>query len=102
VVSVTKDQYVNKGKGRPVFTCEQRMEMLRELRCVSEVVPCMDALDALVQVNPDIFVKGKEYKGKLDPEDEEFCKEAKIKIVFTDTPKFSSTQLLRYYESRRG
>lgn len=97
IVSVTRDEFVNKGEGRPVFNLEQRSACLKALRCVDEVYPCVDALDALMSCAPDIFVKGKDYRGKLEKDHEDYCRQSKIKIAFTDTPKFSSTHLLHYY-----
>ena len=34
IVTVTPDEFVSKGPGRPVFPLEQRMEALRALACV--------------------------------------------------------------------
>ena len=97
VVSVTQDRFVNKGPNRPVFNLHQRCEMLRELRCVDEVIGVRDALQALMLVMPDVFVKGSEYLGKLCEEDMLFCVENKIDIAFTDEPRWSSTRLLSHY-----
>ena len=97
IVGLTKDEFINKGKGRPVFSLEERAHCLKALRCVDEVLPCTDALDALMSCRPNIFVKGKDYRGKIEKDHEDFCRQSKIKIVFTDTPMYSSTQLLHYY-----
>lgn len=94
VVGLTKDAFVNKGPKRPVFDEDQREHVLRALSCVSDVVRCADAMDALILVKPDIFVKGKDYRGKIEEEHENYCRSSGIKIVFTDTPLFSSTKLL--------
>jgi cytidyltransferase-like protein len=99
IVSVTRDPYVNKGEGRPVFNDVQRAHMLRALRCVDGVFVCASALEALLTCGPDIFVKGKEYKEQIEKADLEYCKKAGIRIEFTDTPKWSSTALLHYYAS---
>lgn len=63
VVSVTGDQYVRKGAGRPVFTAAQRVEALRALDCVDEVVinEAPDAVGIIAQVKPAVFVKGADY-----------------------------------------
>ena len=101
-VSITDDAHVNKGEGRPVFNQFQRAEMIRDLEYVHGVMIVESALQALQAFRPDIFVKGKEYKGKISQEDEEYCKEHGIEIAFTDEPVYSSTQLLRFYESGRS
>lgn len=94
VVSVTKDAFVNKGRGRPVFDEYQRESMLREMRCVDKVISCESLTDALIQVRPAILVKGPDYKNSIQAEHREFCERAGIEIRFTDGEKFSSTALL--------
>ena len=93
VVSVTEDAYVNKGAGRPRFHLHQRMQMLKELRIVDHVVasraPTPDAV--IIAIRPAIYVKGKEYIGKL-PE-EELVKSLGGYVRFTDEPVYSSTAL---------
>ncbi len=63
VVSVTTDDYVRKGHGRPHFTLSERMHALQALRCVSKVVPSNgpDASDVIREVKPAFFVKGSDY-----------------------------------------
>ena len=40
VVSVTADEYVKKGPGRPYFNQDQRMDALYALECVDRVILC--------------------------------------------------------------
>lgn len=94
VVAVTKSEYVNKGVGRPVFNEAQRTAIINELRCVDEVLVVKDSLDALVKVKPDVFVKGREYDGKILKQDADYCAKHGIEIAFTDEPVFSSTALI--------
>jgi rfaE bifunctional protein nucleotidyltransferase chain/domain len=101
IVSVTRDKYVNKGPGRPVFDEEKRAAVIRALACVDEVVLADDALDALQKVDPDVFVKGRDYYGKIEPQHAAYCKARGIRIVFTDGPTWSSTKLLRHYDRLR-
>src|SRR3990167_2470846 len=90
VVTITADQYITKGPGRPVFNDAQRAEMLRELRCVDEVqiIHAPDAVTALEAIKPDIYVKGREYEGQLPELD--FCKTFGIRVVFSDEAVHSS------------
>ena len=99
VVALTEDNSVNKGPGRPVFNHNQRAAVLRELRCVDRVIIVGSSIGALHLVNPHVFVKGNDYKCRIKDEDYIFCNENSIEIKFTNTEKFSSTQLLRHYES---
>ena len=100
VVALTKDKYVNKGPGRPVFPAHERAEVLSELRCVAEVILVDSSLDGLIRLRPAVFVKGAEYRGKILPEDRQFCLTHGVKIRFTDEQTYSSTALLSH-ESRR-
>lgn len=69
VVSVTADNYVGKGLGRPYFSLAERMESLRALRCVSRVVVSNgpDATGVIAEVRPTCYVKGSDYGGVEDP-----------------------------------
>ena len=98
VVAVTKDAFVNKGPGRPVFPEYERLEMVDALYVVDKAILVESAEEALVRVRPDIFVKGSDYKGKIAPEHEAYCKANNIEIVFTEEPHYSSTKLLHYYD----
>lgn len=65
VVSLTADKYVTKRK--PVHTQEERAEMIRECRSVSEVRIVNDAtgIPAILAVRPNIYVKGSDYAGVM-------------------------------------
>lgn len=97
-VSITSDGHVNKGPGRPVFRQEQRAELIRALEFVHGILIVNNSLQALESVMPDIFVKGSEYRGKINAQDVAFCKAHKIEIKFTDEPTYSSTNLLHHYD----
>lgn len=101
VVSVTKNVHVNKGPDRPVFDEQERAAVLRELRCVDEVILSINALDALRKVKPDIFVKGDEYDGLIQARDMAYCLMHGIKIAYTHERRYSSTALLRHYAASR-
>ena len=100
IVSVTNDEFVNKGPGRPMFPSYQRASMLRALRCVDEVILVDGLLEALERTKPDILVKGKEYEGKMEFVHTYFCRMNDIKIVFTDEPVYSSTKIINELGSR--
>ena len=98
VVALTKDSHVNKGPRRPVFNERQREEMLRELKCVDQIILVESTAEALRIVSPDIFVKGSDYKTRIQPEHRAYCEQMEIEIAFTNEPQFSSTDLLHYYD----
>lgn len=92
IVALTVDDQVNKGAGRPAFPFEQRREMLLALNCVDFVVPHVEITNTLFKWAPDVYVKGIEYKGKC-PE-QPLVESYGGKVVFLDTPVYSSTALL--------
>ncbi len=68
VVSVTGDKYVRKGVGRPVFTAAQRVEALKALDCVDEVIinDAADACGLIAEMKPAVFVKGNDYADRAN------------------------------------
>lgn len=99
VVSVTGDEHVGKGVGRPHFTAEQRATALRALGCVDQVVVCRapDATAIIADIKPQIYVKGVDYKGDTGPglaKEQAAVEAVGGKLVFTDTEKFSSSRLI--------
>src|SRR3990167_7218087 len=98
VVSVTRNEFVNKGPIRPIFDEKVRMEMLSGLRSVDEVILVASSLEALKLVRPQVFVKGIEYKGKVLQADKDYCEANGIEIIFTGELTYSSTDLLRRHD----
>lgn len=64
VVTVTDEQHVNKGPGRPCFNDTLRARTLAAIECVDYVVliPFTAAVEAIRLVKPDIYCKGSEYE----------------------------------------
>lgn len=95
VVALTADAFVNKGPDRPVHRWHHRAEMLKELRCVSEVVRSVTAVDAILRVRPDIFVKGIDYSApELLAEERAACREVGAELRITPTTKLSSSEII--------
>jgi len=69
LVSITGDGGIAKGAGRPLIPEELRAENLAALDCVDWVYidPHPTALPLLQQVQPDVYMKGKEYENNSDP-----------------------------------
>lgn len=102
VVTITKDEHVNKGPGRPVFNQRLRAESIAALATVDFVAVnhWPTAVEAIKRLRPHVYVKGSEY---ASPEndltgmialEEAAVKEVGGKIRFTDEITFSSTELL--------
>lgn len=64
VVTVTADEHVNKGPGRPVFSHGLRMSTLAALEAVDYVVLSehRTAIPVIEAIQPDVYVKGREYE----------------------------------------
>lgn len=69
IVSVSSDNNVNKGIARPLIPDDLRAHSLAALECVDAVYlnPQETAVDLLRSLQPDIYVKGKEYERSVDP-----------------------------------
>ena len=69
VVTVSSDSNVNKGVSRPLIPEDLRAASLAALACVDAVYinPQPTAVELLSQLQPDIYVKGKEYETSQDP-----------------------------------
>ena len=69
VVTVTPDQYVNKGPHRPAFDEKHRLDSLAALDCVDYVAVNQwpIAAEALRLLKPDIYAKGAEFLERKTP-----------------------------------
>jgi rfaE bifunctional protein kinase chain/domain/rfaE bifunctional protein nucleotidyltransferase chain/domain len=69
VVSITADEFVNKGDGRPMFAHGLRAENLAALEFVDWVYIHHEptAVSLLSDVKPNIYIKGAEYLQNDDP-----------------------------------
>ena len=99
-VSITDDQHVRKGPGRPIYPQEQRLALIKALRCVDKAITCSGLIEALEVVRPHVLVKGVDYKDGLHEVHEKYCRERGIEIKYTNTPKYSATEFI--YESKRS
>ena len=100
-VTVTEDKFVNKGPNRPVNNHYFRAKVLESLRQVDFVGINFspDASSSISQIKPDFYFKGKDYKGKKDLTErlEKEVKEVKkinSKIIYTESPLKSSTEII--------
>ena len=107
VVTVTPDEFVDKGPGRPVFNENLRAEALAALECVDYVAinRWPTAEETLRLLRPNVYVKGQEFEN-LEDKTGKIQKEYKIlqeigaEIRFTQEIVFSSTRLLNQYFNR--
>lgn len=102
VVTVTADEKVNKGPGRPVFNEQLRAENLAALECVDYVgiVYSATAIEALHGIRPSIYAKGSDYRSHGDDVTGNIAREQEAveahggHVFYTDEITFSSSSLL--------
>ena len=105
VVTITEDQYVNKGPNRPYNTAVDRAMMLASLEEVDYVAinTHPTAILPIQTLKPDYYVKGPDYRNKEADitggitEEENAVKENKGKLVFTDDETDSSTSIINNF-----
>ena len=103
IVSLTKDEHVKKGPGRPYFSLAERIEQIGSLAVVDYIVISgEDSACTLINlIRPSKYCKGIEYKhsdiaGNLENE-VSALNQVGGEIIFIDTPKDSSTEI--YFQS---
>jgi rfaE bifunctional protein kinase chain/domain/rfaE bifunctional protein nucleotidyltransferase chain/domain len=102
LVTVTADEYVNKGPGRPIFNEHLRAENLAALECVDFVAinHAVTAVDALHKIKPNVYVKGSEYRSHGNDVTGNIIREQEAvevhggEVFYTDEITFSSSSLL--------
>jgi rfaE bifunctional protein nucleotidyltransferase chain/domain len=67
-VSITEDQFVNKGPGRPIFDSSTRISTLGALEAVDFVTvsKAKTAESILEKIRPDLYFKGSDYANEKD------------------------------------
>jgi len=107
IVTITADEFVDKGPHRPAFTETLRLEAVASLSDIDYVAvnPWPTAENTLKLLKPDVYVKGSEFKntdsdmtGKIQKE-EKIVSDIGSKIAFTEDIVFSSTNLINKYIS---
>jgi rfaE bifunctional protein kinase chain/domain/rfaE bifunctional protein nucleotidyltransferase chain/domain len=102
VVTVTADQFVKKGPGRPIFNENLRAETLASFSSVDYVAinHAPTATNCIKLLKPDVYVKGQDYldkskdvTGKIS-EEEEAIVSVGGRIAFTNEITFSSSNLI--------
>lgn len=105
MVTITGDQFVNKGPGRPIFPENLRAEMLAAIEYIDWVGINQDlsAEPVLEIIRPEVYVKGSDYEnpeddvtGKIDTE-REAVEMYGGRLVFTKDIIFSSSALINQY-----
>lgn len=102
VVTITQDEHVNKGPGRPVFNQRLRAESVAALHSVDYVAinRWPSAVEPITLLKPHVYVKGSDYSspesdvtGAISRE-QEAIESVGGRLHFTNDITFSSTELL--------
>jgi len=110
VVTVTPDQFVNKGPGRPVYTQVQRAAMLDALSVVDfvAITSTHTAVEAIRALKPSVFVKGPDYSDEASDVSGNISREREAlenvggRMHITKSPTMSSSALINSYASQFG
>ena len=102
IVSLTLDKFINKGPGRPLFNEKQRMEYLKQIKIIDQVIlsKTESSIDVINRIKPDFYVKGPDYKDNYKDKTKKIILEKKAveknggKIIFTNDIIFSSSNIL--------
>ena len=102
IVTLTRDEHVNKGPGRPVFNQRLRTESVASLACVDYVAlnQWPTAVETIHKLKPDVYAKGSDYHdpeedltGKISDEDKA-VQSVGGRVHFTNEMTFSSSEIL--------
>jgi rfaE bifunctional protein kinase chain/domain/rfaE bifunctional protein nucleotidyltransferase chain/domain len=106
LVTVSADSQVGKGVDRPLIPDDLRAMSLAALECVDWVYvnPRPTAVELLEEIQPDIYIKGKEYELNQDPRflaEREAVTRHGGRVVFSSGDVvYSSTALINSMEGR--
>ena len=66
IISLTDDEFVNKGPGRPLFKIKERVEMLSKIDLVDFItISKSETAEKIIKIiKPNIYAKGNDYKNK--------------------------------------
>lgn len=97
--NIAPDSYTA-AKHPPLLPAARRAEVIDALKPIdfTHVSP-VDTETVLRELQPTHYIKGKDWEGRLPPEQVRICQEEGIEIVYLDTVRDSSTQLLKTFQS---
>ncbi len=105
IVAINSDQSVRrlKGKDRPVFSQQERAELLASIDCVDYIIIFEedDVSRLLLSIKPDFHAKGTDYTENTVPERDIVASYGGKVIITGDKKTRSSRDLLKYYKNNR-
>jgi cytidyltransferase-like protein len=98
--NLASDDYV-RTKHPPLLGEDQRAAIVDAIRYIAYThINHFDTETILRELRPRYYVKGKDWEGRLPPEQVRICAEHGIGIVYLDTVVDSSTRILHRFLSR--
>jgi cytidyltransferase-like protein len=95
--NVASDRYV-RSKHPPLLPEDHRAAVVDAIRFISyKHVNQFDTETILRELQPKYYVKGKDWDGRLPPEQVRICAEYGIGVVYLDTVVDSSSRILKSY-----
>lgn len=99
--NVASDSYVT-TKHPPLLPEDQRAAVVDAIRYISFThVNRFDTETILRELRPKYYVKGRDWEGRLPPDQVVICRECDIEVVYLDTVLDSSSRLLQQYCERQ-
>lgn len=100
--NVASDAYV-RSKHPPLLPEDQRAAIVDAIRYISYThINRFDTETILRELRPKYYVKGKDWDGRLPPEQVRICAEHGIGLVYLDTVIDSSSRILERFKNETG
>jgi cytidyltransferase-like protein len=100
--NVASDRYLE-GKHYPVLRQAERAKVIEALRPVEYVhANPFDTETVLKELRPKYYVKGDDWNGRLPQEQIDLCREYGTEIIYLDTIRNSSTNIVRQFLAHHG
>ena len=98
--NVASDTYV-RTKHPPLLSEDQRAAVVDAIRYITYThINQFDTETILRELRPRYYVKGKDWDGRLPPEQVTICREHQIEVVYLDTVLDSSSRILEQYAQK--
>ena len=105
VVNLTKDKFISKGPGRPVFKLSERLEALSSLKYIDFITfnNMPNAIDVIKKIKPNYYCKGEDYLKQENDTTKQIKKEQQAvekyggQLLITKEGKFSSSKISNSY-----
>lgn len=101
-VSITSDENVNKGPGRPIHNNNERLHLLKSLKFVDNafISKSKSAVESINLIKPDYYFKGNDYKDNLLDKTKKIfleidaVKKNKGRVFYTNEKHMSSSKII--------